>query len=260
VLGGERSPTEWYLLLCALRVWSADPARPDGTYKEFATRVSPFSSLHDAARVVDAMQPRGVGALLHHELGWVDAHGALRRVADCLPFDDSEKPRASVCARRFWAHGQRAAADASACAPWPDMSPPGWRLLRATGGTVEAVAPDDGGMPLFWSTELLRVLTPASTHRARVIEASVLGPRRGHASTLDAAPAVLDPLAAVTFPVRRRDDGGDGRFFAHVCGARQQRRCRAAAAVALVEAAGERAAVSSVGATGARGRAPPRRP
>ncbi len=199
MLGGERSPTEWYLLLCALRVWSADPARPDGTYKEFATRVSPFSSLHDVARVVDAMQPRGVGALLYHELGWVDAHGALRRVADCLPFDDSEKPRASVCARRFWAHGQRAAADASAHVSWPDVSPPGWRLLRATGGTVEAVAPDGGGLPLFWSTESLLVLTPASTHRARVIEASVLGPRRGRASTLDAAPAVLDPLAAVTF-------------------------------------------------------------
>jgi hypothetical protein len=83
-----------------------------------------------------------------------------------------------------------------------------------------------------------RVLTPASTHRARVIDASVLGLRRGHASTLDAAPAVLDPFAAVAFShdAMVEEMGASSLTFA-------VRGSNAAAADALVEAVGERAAI-----------------
>jgi hypothetical protein len=84
-------------------VWSLSAGAPDDTYKAFATRVSPFPSLHDAARVVDAMPLRALGALLCVELGWLELDGALRRVPDCEPFDGEGGAFVSASARLFWA-------------------------------------------------------------------------------------------------------------------------------------------------------------
>jgi hypothetical protein len=68
-------------------------------------------------------------------------------------------------------------------------------LLVETGGTEAAVEPDCGSLPLMWSSTTLSALTKRCEYRACLVTASDVGPRRSRASTLDAAPAVLDARA-----------------------------------------------------------------
>jgi hypothetical protein len=182
-------------------VWSLSADVPDDTFKAFATRVSPFPSLHDAARVVDAMPPRALGALLCVELGWLERDGALRRQPDCQPFEGTCEASVSASARRFWALC-RQADPAAPAARWSSHAPPGWALLVETGGTAAAVEPDCGSLPLLWSSTTLSALTKRCEYRARLVTALDVGPRRSRASTLDAAPAVLDARAVASFADR----------------------------------------------------------
>jgi hypothetical protein len=59
-------------------VWAGGAGAGDATYEAFAANAPPFESAHDAARVIDALPPSVLGALLCEELQWLHPSGALR--------------------------------------------------------------------------------------------------------------------------------------------------------------------------------------
>ena len=111
---------------CSNQVWGGGDPR-DVKYERFAAHAPPFDSHDAAARVIDAMPPRLVGALLRHGLGWLHDSGALRREPDVLPLGGG------VASTSAGAQTFRVAVNASVCgAPPPDTRLP-WGLLACKG-------------------------------------------------------------------------------------------------------------------------------
>ena len=196
VLSRERSPFAWFMSCCTNRVWGGGDSR-DTKYEAFATHVPPFDSHDAAARVIDAMSPRMLGALLCDELGWLDRSGALRREPDVLPSGVGGVASVSNGAQRFWA-----AVSASACGvpppdarmPWPHVACVGWCLVHGAAGVPERVPPPCGPLNLWWPNATIGLLTPKKVRQERVLAADAAGARRVRCR-LDAAalPDVLDP-------------------------------------------------------------------
>ena len=175
--GGRRSPTEWYLTLCAPRLWSACAGLDTAvqSHTEFARHALVFACLDDAASVVDALLPPEVYALLVVELGWLQPEGVPWREPDCAPFaPDGLKERTSDVARLFWAHLSAAVPgrpDVASRGAWALLPPPGWALLSETGDTVNEVLSPFGTLPLLWCAETMECSTKRAEKRQREVAA-----------------------------------------------------------------------------------------
>ena len=194
MLSRERSPFEWYLSCCSNQVWGGgDPE--DVKYTFLAMHAPHFESHDAAARVIDAMPPRVVGALLCDGLGWLHPSGALRREPDVLPFGRGVAST-SAGAQTFWAAvsaSVRGAPPPDAALPWGLLACEGWSLVRSAGGVPERVPAPCGSCFLWWPPATVALLTPANVRRERVVAADAAGVRRVQ-RTLDMA-ALPDVLA-----------------------------------------------------------------